>query len=42
MLLARGADVNAKMNDGGSALDAATLGGHTDVRALLVQAGAKP
>ena len=41
-LLAKGADVNAKANDSKTALDAATAGGHAEVRALLVQAGAKP
>ena len=34
-LLAKGADVNAKDNNGGTALDAATAGGHPEVRALL-------
>ena len=37
-LLARGADVNAKANDGRTAL---TVARDADVRALLVQAGAK-
>jgi ankyrin repeat protein/serine/threonine protein kinase len=41
-LLAKGADVNAKTNNGRTALDVATAAGHTEVRALLVQAGAKP
>ena len=39
-LLAKGADVNAKRNDGKTALDAATQGGHADIKALLVQAHA--
>jgi ankyrin repeat protein len=43
-LLATGADVNAKDDDqegnGWTALDKATAGGHPDVKALLVQAGA--
>ena len=41
-LLAKRADGNAKDNHGGTALVAATAGGHADVRALLVQASAKP
>ena len=40
-LLDKGADVNAKTSDGSTALSA-TAGGDADVRALLVQAGAKP
>jgi ankyrin repeat protein len=38
-LLAKGADVNAKEPDGTTAL---TLAGSAEVRAALVQAGAKP
>jgi hypothetical protein len=41
-LLAKGAEINAKANNGVTALSAATAKGHADVRALLVQAGAKP
>jgi ankyrin repeat protein len=41
-LLAKEAEVNAKRNDGRTALDAAKAGGHVEVRALLLQAGAKP
>ena len=40
-LLAKGADVNAKMDNGGTALDVARSGKHDDVRDLFVQAGAK-
>ena len=39
-LLAKGADVNAKTNRGDDALSVAKE--HADVRALLLQAGAKP
>jgi ankyrin repeat protein len=41
-LLAKEADVNAKLNDGTTALMTATKGGHAKVRNLLVNAGAKP
>jgi ankyrin repeat protein len=41
-LLLKGADVNAKTNDGRTALDAAKSGGDAEVRAILMQAGAKP
>jgi hypothetical protein len=45
-LLATGADVNGKDDDqegnGWTALNKATAGGHPDVKALLVQAGAMP
>jgi hypothetical protein len=41
-LLAKGADVNAKTNNGTTALIAATKGGHANVRDLLVKAGANP
>jgi uncharacterized protein len=38
-LIAKGAEVNAKDNQGGTALTAAK---NADIRALLVQSGAKP
>jgi ankyrin repeat protein len=45
-LLDKSADVSAKSNNGATALNLATAGGHVDVMALLVQAlvqaGAKP
>jgi ankyrin repeat protein len=40
-LLAMGADVNAKRNDGTTALTSATAAGYTEVRTVLVKAGAK-
>jgi len=41
-LLAKGANINARNNSGATALSAATFGKHDEVRALLLQAGAKP
>ena len=41
LLLEKGADVNAKEKSGGTALDAAKEGGHTDIVQLLKKAGAK-
>jgi ankyrin repeat protein len=41
-LLDAKADVNARNDSGDTALDLATTRGHNDVRALLLQAGAKP
>jgi len=40
-LLAKGADVNAKNNNGRTALMAAALKGHKQIVLLLKQAGAK-
>jgi ankyrin repeat protein len=39
--LGKGADVNAKINNGLTALEAAKRNGHTDVIQLLEKAGAK-
>jgi len=41
LLLAKGADVNAKDADGESALGVAKSKGHTDIVQLLEKAGAK-
>jgi len=40
-LLAKGADVNVKNNNGNTALDAAKASGHTEIVQLLIKAGAK-
>jgi serine/threonine-protein phosphatase 6 regulatory ankyrin repeat subunit B len=40
-LLAKGADVNAKMNDGATALILASKKGYKEIKELLVGAGAK-
>jgi uncharacterized protein len=40
-LLAKGAEVNAKMDDGRTALMIASQKGHAEVSALLIKAGAK-
>jgi ankyrin repeat protein len=40
-LLAKGTEVNAKANNGGTALMAASQNGHREIRELLLKAGAK-
>jgi ankyrin repeat protein len=40
-LLAKGADVNAKINDGRTALICASEEGHSEIAQLLIKAGAK-
>ena len=42
LLLARGAQVNARSNDGATALHYAASGGDADVVRILLQAGADP
>jgi ankyrin repeat protein len=38
LLIANGADANAKRNEGNRVLDAATAGKHDDICALLIRA----